>query len=468
MAPHAGNRRASRALLLAAGAALLSQQGPAFTSLLAGVRPSAPLAVAPARRQLNVVRFAEADGEQAMLTSVKKGDRVQVQFENIWYDCDVLDASADGTVATVRYDDGGDEEGDVEVASRIREIPPPMALKKGQMVEVQFEGQWWDAEILSVGKDGETCGAKYIEGGDEEEDIEVRQRVREPRLKLADLEVGKKMQGTVVSVAPFGCFVDIGAERDGLVHISRMSEARVESTYDVVSEGQQIDVWVSQVTDDGKLGLSMLESKIGGGGGGGRRAPADYTPFLDVADTEWLTGTVASIAPFGVFVTVTPPNGGDPVDGLVHIAQIRDGFVENTADEVDIGQEVKVRVTRVDMDAGRMGLSMKEGGGGGGGGRAPREKADLTPFEGIAASEWLSGKVARTAPFGIFVTVTTADGASSADGLVHITQIRDGFVENTEDEVEEGQEVDVRVLSVDAGAGKMSLSMKEDDGGDNY
>jgi len=426
MAPHAGNRRASRALLLAAGAALLSQQGPAFTSLLAGVRPSAPLAVAPARRQLNFVRFAEADGEQAMLTSVKKGDRVQVQFENIWYDCDVLDASADGTVATVRYDDGGDEEGDVEVASRIREIPPPMALKKGQMVEVQFEGQWWDAEILSVGKDGETCGAKYIEGGDEEEDIEVRQRVREPRLKLADLEVGKKMQGTVVSVAPFGCFVDIGAERDGLVHISRMSEARVESTYDVVSEGQQIDVWVSQVTDDGKLGLSMLESKIGGGGGGGRRAPADYTPFLDVADTEWLTGTVASIAPFGVFVTVTPPNGGDPVDGLVHIAQIRDGFVENTADEVDIGQEVKVRVTRVDMDAGRMGLSMKEGGGGGGG-RAPREKADLTPFEGIAATEWLSGKVARTAPFGIFVTVTTADGASSADGLVHITQIRDGF-----------------------------------------
>ena len=46
---------------------------------------------------------------------------------------------ADRKVATVKYDEGGDEEGDVDVSERIREMPPPMALKKGQMVEVQFE-----------------------------------------------------------------------------------------------------------------------------------------------------------------------------------------------------------------------------------------------------------------------------------------------------------------------------------------
>merc|ERR1719436_519885 len=112
---------------------------------------------------------------------------------------------------------------------------------------------------------------------------------------------------------------------------------------------------------------------------------------------------------------------------------------------------------------GRMSLSMKadDGFGGGGGDRAPREEVDLAPFEKAAAeNEWLKGKVARIAPFGLFVTVSLPDGGASADGLVHITQIRDGFVENTEDEAEVGQEVDVWIQSVDVAAGKLSLSMK--------
>jgi len=62
------------------------------------------------------------------------------------------------------------------------------------------------------------------------------------------------------------------------------------------------------------------------------------------------------------------------------------------------------------------------------------------------------------------VTVTAPDGDATADGLVHITQITDGYVESVEDELEVGAEVQVRVLSVDTDAGKMSLSMKEEGG----
>jgi len=386
---------------------------------------------------------------------VKKGDRVQVFYENVWYDCEVLEVAGDGKTCTARYDDGGDEEGDIDVAERVRAMPPPMKLEKGQRVEVEFEGQWYDCEIMAVSEDGETCTAKYDEGDEEESDIEVRQRVREPRIKFADLEVGQKFKGKVVSIAPFGAFVDIGAERDGLVHISRIADARVDDIYDYVSEGQEVDVWVSQVTEDGKLGLAMVESKIAASP---RRGPQDFSAFAGVPSDQWLTGTVARIAPFGLFVTVAPPEGGDTADGLVHITQIRDGFVENTEDEAEVGQEIQVRVMDVDLDQGRMRLSMKEPGSGGGGGRAP---ADLTPFADVGPDEWLSGKVARTAGFGAFVTVSSADGKSTADGLVHITQIRDGFVESVEDELEVGQEVKVRVQSVDTDAGKMSLSMKD-------
>jgi len=133
--------------------------------------------------------------------------------------------------------------------------------------------------------------------------------------------------------------------------------------------------------------------------------------------------------------------------------------VESVEEELQSGQEVKVRVISVDTFSGKMSLSMKEEGEGFGGGGG--ESADLTAFEGISSDEFLTGTVARCASFGAFVSVKAPDSDATADGLVHITQIKDGFVENVEDELEVGQEVQVRVVSVDTGAGKMSLSMKE-------
>merc|ERR1719421_1422033 len=183
---------------------------------------------------------------------------------------------------------------------------------------------------------------------------------------------------------------------------------------------------------------------------------------MDIPRDEWLTGQVARVAPFGLFVDVETPDGSAKADGLVHVSQIRDGFVENVEDEAQVGDEVKVRVVRVDLETGRMGLSMREGGGGFG----AREKVDLTPFESVPTDTWLKGKVARHAPFGLFVTVSTPDGETTADGLVHITQIRDGFVENVEDEAEIGQEVNVWIQSVDVPGGKLSLSMKDEQGPD--
>merc|ERR1740117_891016 len=150
------------------------------------------------------------------------------------------------------------------------------------------------------------------------------------------------------------------------------------------------------------MSLSMKEEGMGGGGGGAPRAPADLTPFEGM-ESKWLKGIVARTAPFGIFVTVKKETG-ETADGLVHITQIRDGFVENAEDEAEVGQEVDVWIQSVDTFAGKMSLSMKGEGMDGGGGGAPRAPADLTPFEGME-SKWLKGTVARTAPFGIFVTV---------------------------------------------------------------
>ncbi|KKQ81121.1 MAG: Polyribonucleotide nucleotidyltransferase, partial [Candidatus Daviesbacteria bacterium GW2011_GWF2_38_7] len=72
------------------------------------------------------------------------------------------------------------------------------------------------------------------------------------------VNVGDEFTGKVVRLAPFGAFVEIAPGKDGLVHISQMAPGHVERAEDIVSEGQEVKVRVTDVTPEGKVGLSML------------------------------------------------------------------------------------------------------------------------------------------------------------------------------------------------------------------
>merc|ERR1719188_1716119 len=151
----------------------------------------------------------------------------------------------------------------------------------------------------------------------------------------------------------------------------------------------------------------MIEGRTDGGGGGGRRVESDVSAFEGASPDDWFEGEVTGIPPFGAFVVLTAEDGTE-AQGLVHVSQIADTFVENINDYVSIGQQVKVRIQSVDVDANKMSLSMKDGFGGGGFGDGPsaaREPADLGAFEGVSPEEWLTGTVARCASFGAFVSV---------------------------------------------------------------
>jgi len=216
---------------------------------------------------------------------------------------------------------------------------------------------------------------------------------------------------------------------------------------------------ISVDLERGKMSLSM---RSGGGFAPAARQPQDFSAFEGIPSDQWITGRVARTASFGAFVTVTAPDSDATADGLVHITAIKDGFVESVSDEVNEGDEVQVRILSVDVMNGKMSLSMKADDFGGGFASA-RQPPDFSAFEGIPSDQWLTGKVARTTDFGAFVTITAPDSDATADGLVHITAIKDGFVESVSDEVNEGDKVQVRILSVDVMSGKMSLSMKPDD-----
>uniref|UniRef100_A0A7S2ILP7 30S ribosomal protein S1 n=1 Tax=Zooxanthella nutricula TaxID=1333877 RepID=A0A7S2ILP7_9DINO len=375
-----------------------------------------------------------------------------------WYPGVVSKTNKDGTFE-VKWDDpdGGDETANVD-PEFMRKVVVFRDYKPDDEVEAAYpdDGSMYFAVVVAKNKDG-TFKVKWDDpdGGPEESDVSPKD-MRYPPIPVDSLEAGQKYMGTVKAIRDFGAFVDIGAAAEGLLHISQVSEDRVDDINNVLEDGQQVEVWVSDVRDDGKFSLTMVEGKSAGGAS--RRAPVDLGPFVGLNPSDFHDGVVEKIIGIGAIVKVTLADGSE-ASGLVHISQVKDGYVDRLEDELDVGQEVRVRVESVDEAAGKMRLSMKEAGGGRG---PPREKADLTPFESITADQWLDGKVGRIAPFGAFVSVTTPDGESSAVGLVHVTQIKDGFVDSVEAELEVGQEVKARVVSVDVDAGKMSLSLKDE------
>jgi len=272
-------------------------------------------------------------------------------------------------------------------------------------------------------------------------------------MSLDELEVGQKLKGTVVNTAPFGAFVDFGAEKSGLVHISCLQDGFVDDVSAVVQTGDEVDVWVKSVDAfSGKIGLTMVESKLGGGGGG--RPSADLTVFQDIPYGEKIKGTVKRIQDFGAFVEVEAE--GQVATGLVHVSQMSDDFVDDPWAIVSEGQEVEVTIRDVDVGAGKMSLSMKSdsGSGGGGGGAS----ADLSVFQDIPFGEKLKGTVKSVQNFGAFVEVE-AEG-QVAQGLVHVSEMSDDYVDDPFSVVSNGQEVEVTIKDVDVDAGKMSLSMK--------
>ena len=84
--------------------------------------------------------------------------------------------------------------------------------------------------------------------------------VREPSIALESLQPGQLLQGKIRSVTPYGMFVDVGAERDGLVHISEMSEEYKGESTEPINMGESIDVWVKSVDAEKKrISLTMKD-----------------------------------------------------------------------------------------------------------------------------------------------------------------------------------------------------------------
>ena len=160
----------------------------------------------------------------------------------------------------------------------------------------------------------------------------------------AEIEVGAKYHGTVKSLTSYGAFVDIGGV-DGMVHVSELSWNRIKNPAEVVSVGDEIDVYV--------ISLDPEKRKISLGYKTAEMNP--WNQFMtgynvgDVVDAK-----IVKLMTFGAFAEIIPG-----VDGLIHISQIANKRIGKPEDVLTEGQEVKVVITEVDAENKRISLSIR-------------------------------------------------------------------------------------------------------------
>ena len=228
-----------------------------------------------------------------------------------------------------------------------------------------------------------------------------------------------------------GLMVEVNGIK-GFMPISQIDMYRVEKPEDYV--GQKLKCVVNELDPaERNLVLSrraLLERE--------RQEQAEVF-WATIEEGQTKTGIVRSVKPFGAFVDL----GG--ADGLIPIGELSWDRVGDPSEVVKIGQKVEVMVQRVDHDARKVGLSLKQ--------------LIRSPWDDFAESHKpgarLTGKITRIMEFGAFVEVTPG-----IEGLIHVSELGTMRVRRVRDAVTEGQEVTVQVLSVDAEARRMSLSLK--------
>ncbi len=251
--------------------------------------------------------------------------------------------------------------------------------------------------------------------------------------------VSSRHTGEVVNVMAYGAFVKLEPGVEGLVHISEMSwTRRISHPSEVVQTGDRIEVQVLNINKDKQeisLGIKQVQPD----------------PWDKVADKyppgTQVTGVVRNLTNYGAFVEIE-----EGIDGLLHVSDMSwVRKVGHPSEVVQKGQEVRCVVLNVDRERKRVALGLKQ--------------MANDPWEGDIPGRYhpgdiKKGKVTKLTNFGVFVELEPG-----LEGLLHISELADHKVESPEEVVKVGDEIEVKVLRVDAADRKIGLSRKRLDGG---
>ena len=246
--------------------------------------------------------------------------------------------------------------------------------------------------------------------------------------------VNETVKGTVVNVMSYGAFVKLEDGIEGLVHISEMSwTKRISHPSELVSIDDEIEVVVLRIDEQKQeisLGMKQTQSN----------------PWEKVADKyptgQLVKGRVRNLTNYGAFIEIE-----EGIDGLLHVSDMSwTRKISHPSELVEKSQEIECKVLSVDQERRRIALGLKQ--------------MDEDPWATDIPNRYqqgqlVKGAVTKITNFGVFVGLE--DGL---EGLLHISELADHKVENPQDVVNVGDELEVKILRVDSEERKIGLSRK--------
>ena len=241
------------------------------------------------------------------------------------------------------------------------------------------------------------------------------------------LEVGDTIKVTVSNIESYGAFVDIGNEVEGFLHISEMSwDKGLKHPKDCVQKGQELDVEVIEINPSEKRLRVSLKSLL-------------LKPFDEFLQThgvgDIIKGTISSITNFGAFVKL------GAVEGLLHNEDCSWDRKDKCKDLYKIGDEIEVKITRVDKEKQKISLSAKE--------------LKPSPIQAYMQQHKIGdivvGKVKDIKEFGVFVELE-----ENIDALIHKEDISPKDLES----LKVGDEIEASLFVFDEKRHRIRLSVK--------
>ncbi|MBL7139705.1 MAG: 30S ribosomal protein S1 [Planctomycetes bacterium] len=246
--------------------------------------------------------------------------------------------------------------------------------------------------------------------------------------------IGEKVAGEVVNITPYGAFVKLEEGIEGLVHVSEMSwTRRVNHPSEIVSVSDEVKVVVLAI-DKAKqeISLGMKQTEV--------------NPWTLVKEKyppgSVVEGVVQNLANYGAFIEIE-----EGIDGLLHVSDMSwTQKVNHPSEVLKKGQKLTCQVLSVDQDKKRVALGMKQ---------LEEDPWERRIPETYVPGAVVRGKVTKVTNFGVFVELE-----GGLEGLLHVSELADHKVENPEEVVKLGEEIDVKVLRVDTEDRKIGLSLK--------
>jgi len=264
---------------------------------------------------------------------------------------------------------------------------------------------------------------------------EEEERATKDRL-YGQIKEGDTISATVRSLTDYGAFVDVGGV-DALLHVGDIAWGRINKPADVLSVGQQVEVKVLKLANEGEkkrisVGMKQLQAH----------------PWDSIAEKykagERVRGTVTRLADFGAFVELEPG-----IEGLIHISEMSwsKGKIRKASDVVKEGETVEVVILGVDAAQRRLSLGLKQ---------ALGDPWVEVP-ERFPLGSTVEGPVTSLTKFGAFVQLS-----EGVEGMIHVSEISpEKRIQHPADVLRVGQVVNALVIGLEPEKRQMKLSMKQ-------